>query len=164
MAAFRSGFAGSRLHGGGEGVDERRAAVRIDGVVSAVVGQHNGVQLVAFGQTGRHGQHNAVAERHDRGLHILVIIVSVGYGFCALEQSALEVLVHEVQRNDQVLDAQSFAVHDSTLALTAVLGAAVVKGDGQCYLVLILIEHGRRVHATRSNDYSVFHVNRYGNC
>ena len=57
-------------------------------------------------------------------------------------------------------DAQALAVHDGTLALAPVLRTAIVKGDGHGYLVLVLVEHGRGVHAARGDDYRIFHINR----
>ena len=137
-------------------------------MVPRMIGNHDTPQAVALGNAAGDSQHDAVAERHHCRFHVLVIIVAVGDSIGTLEQCALEVLVHEVQWNNQVLDAQALTVHDGTAALTAVLGAAVVKGDGQGNLVLVLIEHGCRVHAARSNDYRVFfshrYINRYGSC
>ena len=108
-----------------------------------MVGNHHTLEAVALGDTAGDSQHNTIAERHHGGFHVLVVIVAVGDGIGTLEQGALEVLVHELQGNNQMLDAQALAVHDGTTTLTAVLGAAVVKSDRQGNLVLVLIEHGR---------------------
>ena len=90
--------------------DEFRPAVGVYGVVTAVVGNHHVVQSVALGDAGSDGEHYAVAERYHSRLHVLVLVMALRYGVGTLEQTALEVFVHELQRNRDMLDAEALAV------------------------------------------------------
>ena len=118
------------LHGSGKSVYEFRAAVRIDGVVSAVIGQHNGIQLIAFCQAGRHGQHNAIAEGHHGAFHILIGIGALGNVSSTEEKIAFEILADKTQRNHQMLDTQPLAIFHRTGNLPGIVLGAVVEGDG----------------------------------
>ena len=112
---------GAMLHGCRHGVDKRLAAVGVDGVIAGMVGNHNSVQAVALSDSTGDGQHDAVAEGHDSCLHVFVIVVALGDSIGALEQCALEVAMHEVERYDDVLDTQSLALLDCILLLAVVL-------------------------------------------
>ena len=83
----RLGSAAHRLH-------KLRPAVGIDGVVAAVVGHHDKLQAVALGDAHGYRQHDAVAEWHDGGLHVVSGIVAVGDLLPTLQQRTLEILRH----------------------------------------------------------------------
>ena len=49
-------------HGLRHGIDETRAAVRVNGMVARMIGYHHTFQAVALGDARGDGQHDAVAE------------------------------------------------------------------------------------------------------
>ena len=62
------------------------------------------LQAVALGNACCQGKHNTVAERHNRRLHVALVIVALGYGIGSVKQRALEIIVHEGQRHNDVLN------------------------------------------------------------
>ena len=74
-------------------------------MVAPVVGHHHVFQSVRLSDTNSYRQHDAIAERHHRRLHILVGIVAFGYLFPTLQQRTLEVFRHEVQWDGDMFDA-----------------------------------------------------------
>ena len=56
-----------------------------------------------------------------------------------------------------MFDAKALAMGDSTHALAAILGGAIVEGDGQGDFVLVFIQHRGGVHASGDDDYCVLH-------
>ncbi len=68
-------------HGFVHGVDEIGPAVGVDGVVAAVVGDKDAVESAVFGNAARDGKHDAVAEGHNGGVHIVLVIVVFWNGF-----------------------------------------------------------------------------------
>ena len=139
-------------HGFAHGADELRAAVGIDGVVAAVVGYHHFFQSSALGHAAGDGEHDAVAEGHHGRGHVLSRVVSLRDGLSPLQQRRLEVLVHEVEGDGDVGNAQSLAVHLRQRNLPCVVVAAIVEGDAEGDVFLIFVEHGDGVHASRDDD------------
>ena len=86
---------GARLHGLVHGMDEVGTAVGIDGMVTGMVGYHHAFQPVALGYTASHSQHDAVAEGHHRGLHILIIVVALRNIIGRHQQGALKIPMDE---------------------------------------------------------------------
>ena len=141
-----------------DGFDEVLTAVGIDGVVASVVGDKHLGQSVALGDAHGDGEHYAVTEGHDGGLHVLVLVVSLGDGVGSGEEARLEVLVHEVQWDGDVLDAQPFAMHLGEGYLACVVVAAIVEGNAHGYLVLVFIEQGDAVHSPAHNYSCILHI------
>ena len=77
---------GSGTYGIVHGVDELGTAVGIDSMVAGVVGNHDGGEVVVLGESGCYGKHDAVAEGHDGGAHVGIIVVSLGDGVGTLEE------------------------------------------------------------------------------
>ena len=100
----------SGLNGSVHGADEFGSAVRIDGVVAAMVGQHDGGEAVAVGDAGGYGEHDAVAEGHHGGFHVLFVVVAFGDGIGALEEGGTEIAGHEVEVDHNVGDVESIAM------------------------------------------------------
>ena len=109
------------LGGTAHGLDKLRAAIGIDGVVSPVIGHHDVLQPAALRHADGHAEHDAIAEGNDRRAHVLIGIVAFGNRLVALQQRTLEVAVHEVERNDNVFDAQPLAVQPGEGNLTGVV-------------------------------------------
>ena len=89
-------YVGSGCGCGVDGADELRRAVGIEGVVAAMVGDENLREAVTFGHANGNGEHDAVAEGHHGGLHVVGGIMAFGNGVGTLEQRAFEVALHEV--------------------------------------------------------------------
>lgn len=73
-----------------------------------------------------------------------------------VKQGGVEILVHEVKRYYDMLNAKTFAMDACTFYFTCVMIAAVVKGEGNGYFILVVVEKGRAVHATRQYYYAFF--------
>ena len=144
---------GSRV----DGVDELRTAVGIYGMVATVIGYEHLVEAVALGNAYGYREHNAVAERHYCRLHVFVGIVSFGYCVGSVKQTRLEILVHEVEVDSDVLYAESFAMHLCERNLTGVVVAAIVERDAESYFVLMVVEQGDAVHSSAYYYYRVLH-------
>ena len=67
---------GSCLGSPVDGRDKLRTAVRINSVVASMIGYQHLLQVVALSYADGNAQHDAVAERHHRRLHVLVGIMS----------------------------------------------------------------------------------------
>lgn len=113
------------------GVDESGAAVGVDGVVARVVGEHHGGEAAAFGESGGHGEHDAVAERHYGRAHVVVGVMPLGDGVGAAEQRAFEVSAHESEGYFDMLYTQAPAVVAGAFGLAFVVVGAVVECHGQ---------------------------------
>ncbi len=139
------------------GVDELRTAVWIDRVVAGMVGDHHALQSVALGDAHGDGEHDSVAERYDRRLHILLVVVAFGDGVGTLQETALEILVHEVQGNRDMFDAEAFTVHLGKGNLPGIVVAAIIETDAQSDLIFLVIEEGDGVHTSADDNYRIFH-------
>ena len=153
----RDVFIRSRRHGFRHGVDEIGTAIRVNGMVARMVGYHHAFQTVALSNTCGNSQHNAIAERHHSRLHVLIIVVAFRNVVSSHQQGTLEIAVHELKRDDNMLDAQALAVRHGTNSLATVLCGAIVESDGQGDFVLVFIQHRGGVHASRYNNHRVFH-------
>ena len=140
-------------HGLRHGVDKGRTAIGIYRVVAAVVGYQHMVQIVALGYSAGYGKHYAVAKRNYGRFHVFIIVVALRNVVGCAQQRALELFVHKLTRYDNMLNAQTLAVHYGILALTLVLRGAVVKRDCQRNAVFILIKKSGGIHAARYDDY-----------
>ena len=112
---------GSCLGSGIDGCDELRAAVGIDGMVAAVVGNEDTPERVALGNANGNGEHDAVAEGHHGGFHVGVGIVTVGNGVGTLKERAFEILLHEGEGDDNVAYAEALAVEPGERNLAGVV-------------------------------------------
>ena len=72
------------------------AAVGIDSMVACVVSHHDTPQPACLRHARSDSQHDAVAERNDRGTHVVVVIVALGDSVSPLEEGTAEVLMNEV--------------------------------------------------------------------
>ncbi len=142
---------GSFGDGSCHGADEPVAAVGVDGVVASMVGYHHGFKAVAFGQSGGHAEHDSVAERHNGGSHVVVLIMPLGDGFGAAQKGAFKVFSHECEVDLHQLYAEASAVLASACGLPGVVVGSIIEIDGQCYLGGKFIEHCRGVHASRQH-------------
>ena len=122
-----------------EGVDELGAAVGIDGMVATVIGHHDIAESVALGNAHGNGEHDAIAEGHDGGLHVVVGIVALRDVLAAFEQGTDEVARHEVEGDDDMANAQTLAVELRKGNLALVMLRAVVEGDGEGNALLLVI-------------------------
>ena len=60
-------------------IDEFRTAVGVYSMVATVIGNKHLVEIVAFGYAYCYRQHDAIAERYNGRLHIVIGIMSLGY-------------------------------------------------------------------------------------
>ena len=118
-----------------------------------MVGDEHGVKAVAFCQAGCNCQHNAIAEGHHGTLHIFCVIIIVGNICSAFKDAALEILADEVYRDNQMLDAQFFAVVLRAGCLGLVLPCAVRERNGQGDISLVFIKEAGAVHAAGIYQY-----------
>ncbi len=65
-------------------LNELRAAVGVDGMVSGMVSQHDVLQFVILGNARCDGKHDAIPEGHDSRFHVFLIVVALGDGVRAL--------------------------------------------------------------------------------
>lgn len=128
--------------GASHGVDESGAAVGVNGVVARMVGEHHGGEAAALGESGGHGEHDAVAEGHDGRAHIVVGVMPFGDGVGAAEQRAFEVLAHESEGYLDVLYTQAPAVVAGAFGLAFVVVGAVVECHRQGDAVGAVVEQG----------------------
>ena len=77
---------GAVPHGLRHGMHESRAAIGIDRMVAAVIGDEYLAQLSAFGKPAGHRKHDAIAERHDGRFHVFGLVVSLRHGVRALQK------------------------------------------------------------------------------
>ena len=105
-----------------------------------MIGNKHLVEIVALCYADGDGKHNAVAERHNRRLHVIVSIMSFGDGLRTIKQARLEILVHEVEVYCNVFDAESLAVHLGKRYLSCVVIATVVERNAECNLVFVVVE------------------------
>ena len=66
--------------------------------------------------------------------------------------------MYEVEGYDDLGYAEALAMYARAGYLVGGVVAAVVEGEGEGYLVFVLIEHGDRVHAARKYYDAVFHL------
>src|SRR6476469_5730886 len=66
------------------------AAIRIDGVITRMRGNHESLRFVALSKSASDGKHDAVSEGDDRLLHRLLLIVAIWNGTPGLEEVGLE--------------------------------------------------------------------------
>ena len=92
----------SRLRGSSHCINKFRATVWINGVIATMVGNVYAVEIVAFGNACCDGEHDAVAERHNRRLHILLFVMPFGNFVRPLQERTLELLLHKLQGNYNV--------------------------------------------------------------
>ena len=143
-------------HGFGHRCDERLSAVGIDGVVACMVGDEHRFQSPALSQSAGDGKHDAVAEGDYRRFHVLVLIVPFGNGVRALQQRRLEIFAHELERNDDVLDAEQLAVVGGKVRFPFVVVTAVVECDCEGDMFFVVVQQGHAVHASRQDNDGVF--------
>ena len=122
-----------------EGIDKLGTTVGIDGVVATVVGHHDVFQAVRLSHTHGNGQHDAIAEGYHRRLHILVGIVTLGNLLATLQQRTLKVLGHEVQGNDDMLDAQLLTMPLGKGNLAGIVLRTIVERDSQGDALLLVV-------------------------
>ncbi len=101
--------------------DKFRTAVGIDGMVTGMVGDHDFFELHAFGKPCCHGEHDAVAERHHGGTHVVIGIVALWNLVGSGEKRALEVTAHEFKINLDPADAEPLAVPARTFGFAAIV-------------------------------------------
>ena len=65
-------------------LDELRAAVGVDSMVSGMVRQHDVLQFVILGNARRNREHDAIPEGNDSRFHVFLIVVALGDGVRAL--------------------------------------------------------------------------------
>ena len=66
-----------------ESLYELWTTVRIDGVIATVIGHHHVLKVVALCHPCSDGEHDTIAERHYRRLHILISIMAFRNGLVA---------------------------------------------------------------------------------
>ena len=120
------------------------------GVVTAVGGDHHSFGFHAFGEARGYGQHDTVTERHDGLLHGLFGVVTFGNVSPALEQIALEELVHEVELHNMMRNAMALGVELGEGNLLGVVLGAVIEGKTGDHFVRAhgFVEDRDRVHAS----------------
>lgn len=145
----RDALVGARRNGRAHRRHEGRTAIRIDGMVAAMVRHHHMLQPIGLRQPRHDGEHDTIAERHDGRFHVLLVVITLRDGLRTLQQGATEILLHEGERNGDMLDAQFLAMVTRERDLLVVMVAAVMEGNRQGDIILVVVEHGRAVHATR---------------
>ena len=138
---------------------EAGTAVRINGVVSGVVGNEDGVQPVVFCQTGGYGEHNAVAEGNHGAFHIVCVVVLVGDLRASFQNAAVKVFSNEVQGNYEVLYSKDFAVFNRAVCLLLVLTGSVGESYCQGNLFPVFIQKGGAVHPSGIYQYCIHTAN-----
>ena len=149
---------GAVPHGLRHGMHESRAAIGIDRMVAAVIGDEYLAQLSAFGKPAGHGKHDAIAERHDGRFHVFGLIVALRYGIPALQKRGLEILTDECERDDDMFDAELLAMPRGTLGLALIVVAPIVERYGQCDFLGLFMQEGDAIHASRYDDDRIFHI------
>ena len=148
---------GSGLRGVADGPYESRTAVGIDGVVATMVGDEHLLQFVALSNARRDGEHDAIAEGHHGGAHVVVRIVALGNVAGPREERTLEIVVHESQGYRDMLDTQAFAVQTGEGNLPRIVVGTIVERDRQRYLLRLVIEQRDGVESTTHNNHRIFH-------
>ena len=108
-------------------------------MVAAVVRHHHVLQAVRLRYAHGYREHDTVAEGHHRRPHILVSVVALWNRVVALQQRALEVTAHELQRNHDMPDTQPLAMQLRERNLASIMVTAVVERNGQRYTLLLVI-------------------------
>ena len=85
---------------------------------------------MAFGNACCDGEHNAVAEWHHRRFHILLFVMSFRNLVRPFQERTLEVLLHELQRNNNVAYAQAFAMQRRKRQFLAGVVLPVIERNG----------------------------------
>lgn len=62
------------------------------------------------------------------------------------------------KRDDDVFDAELLAMPRGALGLPLVVIAAVVECNGQSDLLGLFMQEGDAIHASRNDDYRIFHI------
>ena len=138
----------ARLSGSVDSIDKLRPAIGIYGVVAAVIGYEHLCQTTTFGQATGNGQHDAVAEWHDGRTHVGIIIPADRHRIGSVEQRRVEIFFYEVERNDDMLYAETLTMALCTGDFAKVVVAAVVKRDSERDAVTILIQQGGGVESS----------------
>ena len=88
-----------------KGIDKFRTTVGIDGMVAPVVGHHDILQPVRLSDAHSYREHDTIAEGNYRRLHIVVSVMPLRNILATLQQRALEIARHEIERDDDMADA-----------------------------------------------------------
>ena len=132
---------------------ESGPAVRINGMVSGVIGYEYGVKVVAFCKTGCNGKHYSVTEGDNGAFHVVCIVVGMGNIGPALKYAALEIFADKVDGYNQVLDSQFVAVVLCTSGLGFILLCSICECHRQGNLFLISVQEASAVHSSRIYKY-----------
>ena len=84
----------------------------------------------------------------------------MGHVLPSLQDAALEILPDEVERDDDVFDAERLAIPLRAGELFLVLPCAVGEGEGEADLLPVLVEQRGRIHAARIY-YDCFHAGEF---
>ena len=77
---------GAMLHSLRHRTDEVLAAVRIDGMIAEMVGNKHTVEPTALSHSASDGKHDAIAERNNGRLHVLLSVIALGNGVGTFKQ------------------------------------------------------------------------------
>jgi hypothetical protein len=115
-----------------------------------VRGDDQPLRAHALGQAGGRSQHDAVAERNDRALHVRVRIMTLGNVAAAFQQVRSEQPADEIQRDDRVRHAGDLRLFRRQREFAVVVLGSVVETHGSPHIVPRPrpMERGHRVHAT----------------
>ena len=151
----------SRLRGSSHCFNKFRATVWINGVIATMVGNVYAVEIVAFGNACCDGEHDAVAERHNRRLHILLFVMPFGNFVRPLQERTLEVLLHKLQGNNNVAYAQALAMQRCKRQFAARMVLSIVERDSQGNGFSLVVQERNGVEPTANDDYVCLSVQNY---
>ena len=97
-------------HCSGECIDERRPAIGVDSMVTAVVSHEYAAQVTVFRHAGSYGEHDTVAKRYNGGSHVFIVVLALGYIRCTGEERGVEILLDEPKGDNNMLYTQPLAM------------------------------------------------------
>lgn len=150
----------------GHGSHELLPAVRVNGVIPRMRGDDEPLGPPALGKSGGDGEHDAVSERDDSGLHGGLLVVSVGDLSSRSEEIGTEEFIHESKGDGLVRDPEKPCLVLGKGDLLVVVLGAVVEADGTQDLVLpggmVKGDDGIHSSADKHDDFHVFQLGRGG--
>lgn len=139
-------------------LNEVGTTVRINDVITSVIGYQQFGKALTLSYSCCDGQHYPITKWYNGRFHIFFAVAPIGDSIGTPEQTAFEVFVDKSQINSDVGNTQSFAVHSGQWKLVVVMVATIVEryaeGDG----VFFIVEQGNTVHSTADDDNRVFHI------
>jgi hypothetical protein len=145
---------GAFLHGLAHALHELFAAIRVNGVVSRVGGDHQSFCFNAFRISGGNRQHDTIAERDHGFLHGFLGVMPFRYVAAGLEEVRFEQFVHESQGNRVVGDAPPLGMEAGERDFTVVVLRSVIERKAPHHLVVEqgVVKNGDGIHSAAEEN------------